>query len=118
MTLNMRRQKWRPTLHQRGHRCIFIPKYHCELNHIERVWGHAKKYTRSHCNYSLAGLEHTVEPALETVFTDLIRKYFQKVCEYSRAYREGYSAGPEVEKALKQYKSHRRVSECGSELKS
>ena len=29
-----------------GHRCIFLPKYHCELNPIERVWGHAKKYTR------------------------------------------------------------------------
>ena len=68
----------------KGHRCMFIPKYHCELNHIERVWGYAKKYTRSHCDYSFAGLEYTVEPALETVFTDLIRKYFQKVCEYSR----------------------------------
>ena len=32
----------------RSHRCIFIPKYHCELNPIERVWGHAKQYTRSH----------------------------------------------------------------------
>ena len=28
----------------RGHRCIFIPKYHCELNPIECVWGHAKQY--------------------------------------------------------------------------
>ena len=29
----------------RGHCCIFNPKYHCELNPIERVWGYAKNYT-------------------------------------------------------------------------
>ena len=100
----------------KGHRCIFIPKYHCELNPIERVWGHAKRYTRSHCDYSFAGLERTIEPALETVSTDLMRKYFRWVCEYARAYREGHRAGPEIEKALKQYKSHRRVSELESWL--
>lgn len=89
----------------KGHRCIFIPKYHCELNPIECVWGHAKRYTRSHCDYSFAGLERTIQPALETVSTDLMRKYFRKVREYARAYREG------VEKALKRNKSHCRVSE-------
>ena len=27
-----------------GHRYIFLPKYHCELNPIERVWGPAKQF--------------------------------------------------------------------------
>ena len=98
----------------RGHRCIFIPKYHCELNPIERVWGHAKHYTRSHCDYTFAGLERTIEPALDTVSVDLIRKYFRKVREYARGYKEGFAAGPALENALKQYKSHRRVSELES----
>ena len=31
---------------------------------------------------------------------DLMRKYFRKVREYERAYREGHTAGPEVEEAL------------------
>ncbi len=39
----------------KGHRCLFIPKYHCELNPIERVWGYAKMFTHKHCDYSFKG---------------------------------------------------------------
>ena len=35
-----------------GHRAMFIHKFHCELNPIERVWCHTKHYTCSHCDYS------------------------------------------------------------------
>lgn len=45
----------------------------------------------------------------DSVSTDTIRKYFRKVQEYERAYREGKNAGLEVEQAVKKYKSHRRV---------
>ena len=29
----------------RGHLCNFFPKFHCELNAIERCWCHAKKHS-------------------------------------------------------------------------
>ena len=92
-----------------GQRILFIPKFHCELNPIERVWGESKRYTRSHCDYSFAGLKRTIVPALQSVRIDTIRKYFRKCREYMQAYREGNSGGKDVEKAVKFYKSHRRV---------
>ena len=100
-------------INSRGYRAIFIPKFHCELNPIEACWGQAKRYTRSHCDYSFPGLERTVNPGLNSVTLDQIRKYFRKMRDTMRAYREGVVAGPDLEKALKQYKSHRRVSEAG-----
>ena len=39
----------------RGHKVIMIPKFHCELNPIERVWGQAKRYSRAYTNFTLPG---------------------------------------------------------------
>ena len=93
----------------RGYQCFFLPKFHCELNPIERVWGQSKRYCRAHSNFTLVKLRDTINPALDSVSVDLIRKYFRKVREYELAYVEGNKAGKEVEAAVKLYKSHRRV---------
>ena len=96
-------------LESKGHRCLFLPKYHCELNPIERCWCRAKVYTRSHCNYSILGLRQNWQPALETVSVDDIRRYFRRVREYMNAYKEGHTGIIAVEAAVKKYASHRRV---------
>ena len=38
-----------------GHLCMFFPKFHCELNAIERCWCHAKN-TRSYANGTITRL--------------------------------------------------------------
>ena len=97
-----------------GYNGYFIPKFHCELNPIERVWAQSKKYSRANCDYSFKGLEEIVEPALESVSLDSIRKFFRKMRDHLRAYREGITIGPLMDAALKQYKSHRKISENDS----
>ena len=84
-------------MQEKGQRAIYLPKFHCELNPIERVWGEAKRYIRVHCDYSFAGLERTIIPALDSVRLDTIRKYFRKCREYMEAYREGKAGGSDVE---------------------
>lgn len=84
-----------------------LPKFHCELNSIERVWGQAKRLTRS-CDYLMAGLRLAVKPALDLVSLDMIRKYFHKSRPYARAYA-CTAIGKEMMTVLKTYKSHRRL---------
>ena len=100
----------------KGHRVMFIPKFHCEINPFERVWCSAKQYTRAHCDYTFQGLDRTaIEKALDSVNVEMIRKYFRKVREYHRAYRNNIEISKEMQKALKVYKSHRRISEVASQ---
>ena len=56
------------------HHTLFIPKFHCKINPIEKVWCQAKKYTRTNCDYTFVDLEKTIVPALNSVTFELIRK--------------------------------------------
>ena len=80
-----------------GFRVVFIPKFHCELNPIERVWGQAKVFTRKYTTFKIARLRQIINPALDSVEIDLIRKFFRRVLEYEKAYTE---AGSQVEKSI------------------
>ena len=94
------------------HRVMFIPKFHCEINPIEHVWCCAKQYIRAQCDYSFQGLEKTLGAALDSVDVEILRKFYRKVREYHRAYRNNVKVGKEMEKTLKVYKSHHRVTDA------
>ena len=68
-------------LETEGLQGCFLPKFHCELNPIERVWGQAKVQTRINTNFTIVQLRTIIDPALDSVSTDLIRKYFRRVRE-------------------------------------
>lgn len=43
-------------VHSKRHISLYLPKYHCELNPIERNWCHAKKIARQYVNGSIVRL--------------------------------------------------------------
>ena len=102
------KNKLEKIISEKGHRCLFLPKYHCELNPIERVWCKAKFYTRNKCDYTFRHLQRTVEPALDSVTTNDIRQYFRTFRDFIQAYK-GNIGAVEAAEAVKTYKSHRRT---------
>ena len=96
-------------LEQKGHKPIFLPKFHPELNPIERVWAQSKVYTKAHCKYTFPFLRNTIPAGLDSVSVENIRKYNRKARDYMFAYFEGFVTGPKLEDQIKLYKSHRRV---------
>ena len=67
------------------------------------MWAQSKKYLRANCDYSFKGLEEIIEPALESVSLDSVQKFFRKMRDYLRAYREGITIGPLMDAILKKY---------------
>ena len=96
-------------LGDRGHTAVFLLKFHCELNGIERVWGH------SNVPSVTIPWPHFVRihPTLDSIPTETIQHYIQRSRNYMHAYLGGNKPGSEMEKVVKklskEYKSHRRV---------
>ena len=54
-------------IEQRGHICLFYPKFHCELSPIERVWCQSKKHTRAYADGTITQLRKIVPEGLDSV---------------------------------------------------
>jgi hypothetical protein len=98
-----------------GHLCIFLPKFHCELNFIEYFWGSVKKWLRKHCDYTFETLKANLPIAMSSVPVELIRRWEHRTWRFIEAYAEGLDA-KDAQKKVKEfsshrYKSHRRIPE-------
>ena len=99
-------------IESRGHQILYLPKFHCELNPIERVWAHVKHDLRKKCEYSLKSLRAQLPVTLENVSVDAVRRYFRRTDRYVSAYAglNGVTLTPtEAAYVTRKYSSHRRI---------
>ncbi|CAB1098143.1 unnamed protein product [Ectocarpus sp. CCAP 1310/34] len=98
-----------------GHICIFLAKYHPELNAIERYWGYVKHLLRLHCEYSLKHMLKILPGALSGVPLRFMRGWSRVTWLYLEAYDEGLVDYLEV-RDLKKWLSHRSPTERGDSV--
>ena len=99
----------------RGNVCLMLPKFHCELNPMERRWGRAKWYIRRHADRSLPTLRKNVLTALgRSIIPVRMSVKFECTCmKYMDAYnhsehQDSFAAAAYV-RAQREYKSHRGI---------
>ncbi len=105
--------------HNNGFSTIFYPKYHCELNFIEIIWGFVKAYHRRVCTYNFKSLERELPITLmERIPLLFVQKCFRHCLRFMSGYRNGLSGGL-LDYAVKKYTSHRIIpSHVIEELKA
>ena len=97
------------TVENSGHLIIFFPKFHCELNFIELVWGFMKRELRDNCDFNFDNLCLRIHELLDNTLptkTTMIRKFHNRCLRFMDGYSKGLY-GPLLDYAMKQYSSHR-----------
>jgi hypothetical protein len=99
-------------IYNTNHSCKFLPKFHPELNPIERVWSRMKWHLRKYSTGKLKDLEVQMNEGLgERVLpVELIRRYIRLVTAYYLAYRDGKDVVA-ADAWIKKHRSHRGHSQ-------
>ncbi|CAM9780886.1 unnamed protein product, partial [Heterosigma akashiwo] len=90
-----------------GHAVDFLPKFHCELNPIERSWSRSKYYVSNFCDETFSSMKRLIDESFreQNMPLELIQKYFDHADRYAKKYREGCSI-LQAQMSIKK-KSHR-----------
>ncbi|OAX32176.1 hypothetical protein K503DRAFT_870286 [Rhizopogon vinicolor AM-OR11-026] len=87
-----------------GHECIFLPKFHCELNPIEMY-----RY-REVPKKTFQDAKCCAKEQLDACPTEVIRRFINRSWRFMSAYRLGLT-GKAAEWAVQKQKQHRQVSQ-------
>ncbi|CAB1103902.1 unnamed protein product [Ectocarpus sp. CCAP 1310/34] len=90
---------------------IMLPKFHCEINPIELVWGRSKYWVWRHCKYTIACLRTNVSKryavAEDRLSLAIVQKFCRTVANFNEVYRDGLQGAEAVQKR-DTFESHRK----------
>ncbi|PVH71083.1 hypothetical protein DL98DRAFT_435861, partial [Cadophora sp. DSE1049] len=86
----------------RGHKCLFLPKFHCELNPIEMYWAYYKNLYRQ--------VRQAAFKALDSCPLDTLQRYINRASRFMDAYRKGLSV-KQAAWCVKRQSGHRTINE-------
>jgi hypothetical protein len=98
-----------------GYIVIFLPKFHPELNPIERFWAYLKRLAREVCDYSLKSLLELIPLIYAGTSVKTIRSHYYVAWAYLDAYNAGVH-GFMSYRSLKKELRHRGVSSTLDEI--
>ena len=96
------------TVESLGSRMLFLPKFHCELNFIEMLWGYIKTQLRRLCTFSFKDLQTRLPEYLDNIPLPFVKRASRHCLRYMDGYRAGL-VGPELDYAVKKYKGHHMI---------
>jgi transposase len=62
-----------------GVEVVFLPKFHCELNYIEYLWGYSKREVRASTDGKIATLEQLVHRSLRSCPLSTTRRWYTRM---------------------------------------
>ena len=90
-----------------GHLCIFLPEFHCELNHIEYYWVRVKYDFRERCTGNFNHSKQLLDEVFDAYPPEMIPRFFRRAHRYTSVYTQGATRI-----CRQEYRSHRAVTAC------
>eukprot|EP01031_Cornospumella_fuschlensis_P036930 gene36930-44804_t len=98
--------------HNIQYRCKFLPKFHPEVNPIERCWGRQKWHVRRYSDGTVATVKRLMKEGMSEHILPLsmIRKFIRLSFAYLLAYQQGLTIVG-ADKWIRKHRSHRKHSQ-------